>query len=513
MLTVREQTNRRVLPQPAALESVPADTPGVGTKRGTDARISRASGSQRGRGETDFRVRVAPSGAGRKATQQNPVVFVLDRRKKPLMPTSERRARRLLKDGRAVVHRAVPFTIRVKDRTVEDSVVPGVEVGVDPGSQATGLAVFTTTEIVDTVTGEVTTARRGIWLGELVHRGLRIKLALLSRAGWRRGRRSRRLRYRAPRYANRARRPAPGYTSWLAPSLRHRVDGTLAWLSRLRAWLPVTGIHIENVRFDTHALHRPEVSGVEYQRGALFGYEVREYLLEKWGRACIYCDATGVLNLDHLTAKSKGGSDRVSNLAPACPACNQRKGNTDIRVFLADDPARLARILTTAKTPLRDAAAVNTTRRELTSQAQGLGVPVHTATGGRTKWNRTRNDVPKTHALDALNVGELDTVTGWPDTTMTISCTGRGRYQRTTPDKHGFPRLTRPRHKQHHGFATGDLVRAAVPAGVKAGTHTGKVAVRATGSFKIGKVDGIHYRHITLIQRGDGYTYHTGPTT
>jgi len=34
--------------------------------------------------------------------------------------------------------------------------------------------------------------------------------------------------------------------------------------------------------FDTQKLQNPEISGVEYQQGELFGYEVREYLLEKW---------------------------------------------------------------------------------------------------------------------------------------------------------------------------------------------------------------------------------------
>ena len=32
-------------------------------------------------------------------------------------------------------------------------------------------------------------------------------------------------------------------------------------------------------------MENAEISGVEYQQGELQGYEVREYLLEKWGRA------------------------------------------------------------------------------------------------------------------------------------------------------------------------------------------------------------------------------------
>jgi hypothetical protein len=43
-------------------------------------------------------------------------VFVLDKRKQPLMPCSEKRARLLLARGRAVVVHVYPFTIRLKDR-------------------------------------------------------------------------------------------------------------------------------------------------------------------------------------------------------------------------------------------------------------------------------------------------------------------------------------------------------------------------------------------------------------
>src|SRR5919198_772571 len=66
-------------------------------------------------------------------------VFVVDKRKKPLMPCSEKRARLLLERRRAVVHRRHPFTIRLKDR-VGGEVQP-VRVKLDPGARATGVAV------------------------------------------------------------------------------------------------------------------------------------------------------------------------------------------------------------------------------------------------------------------------------------------------------------------------------------------------------------------------------------
>ncbi|OBS08978.1 HNH endonuclease [Acidihalobacter prosperus] len=410
-----------------------------------------------------------------------------------------------------MVHRQVPFVIRLKDRTVQHSAVQPLRVALDPGSRATGMALVREKNTVDTGTGEVYRERIALNLFELVHRGHRIREQLDQRRNFRRRRRGANLRYRAPRFDNRRRPPG-----WLAPSLQHRVDTTMAWVRRLCRWAPASAIGIETVRFDTQRLQNPEISGVEYQQGALAGCEVREYLLEKWGRKCAYCGAENVpLEIEHIVPKSRGGSDRVSNLALACRACNQAKGNRDVRAFLADQPERLARILAQAKAPLKDAAAVNATRWALYRALVDTGLPVEAGTGGRTKWNRTRLGLPKTHALDALCVGQVDQVRHWRVPVLGIRCAGRGSYRRTRLTRHGFPRGYLTRNKSAFGFQTGDLIRAVVTKGKKAGTYLGRIAIRASGSFNIqtpmGVVQGIHHRFCTLLQRADGYGYFVQP--
>jgi hypothetical protein len=138
-------------------------------------------------------------------------------------------------------------------------------------------------------------------------------------------------------------------------------------------------------------------------------------------------------------------------------------------------------------------------------------LPVELASGGRTKFNRTRLGIPKSHALDAVCVGEVTAVRAWRKPTLVVKCTGRGSYQRTRLDRYGFPRGYLTRTRRVHRFQTGDLVRADVPAGKKVGVHVGRVAVRATGSFNIQSagevVQGIAHRHCRLIQRSDGYGY------
>ena len=70
------------------------------------------------------------------------MAFVLDGHKKPLMPWSEKRARKLLEHRRAVIHTMVPFTIRLKDRRVEDSTYQSLRLKLDPGSQTTGTNAY-----------------------------------------------------------------------------------------------------------------------------------------------------------------------------------------------------------------------------------------------------------------------------------------------------------------------------------------------------------------------------------
>lgn len=399
-----------------------------------------------------------------------------------------------------MVVRRLPFVIRIKDR-VGGTTQP-IALKIDPGSKTTGLAVV---RLVSGVTV------RCLWLAELEHRGLVIRRSLEQRRALRHGRRSRNLRYRAPRFDNR-RRPA----GWLAPSLRHRVDAVIHWLVRLRAWCPITCVAQELVKFDMQLLANPEISGVGYQQGTLAGFEVREWVLEKWGRACVYCGAEGVpLQMDHVVPKARLGQSRPRDLVPACGPCNQHKGKRPVAEFLAKKPEVLKKILVELDRPMRDAAAVNATRWALYAQLKVFGLPVTTGTGGRTKWNRTRLGVPKGHALDALCVGEVQAVGDWRSTpVLSVRCTGRGSHRRTNVTTCGFPRGHKMRTRRVFGFATGDMVRATVPSGKRAGVYIGRVAVRARGSFNIqvrsGAVQGISHKHCRLLMRADGYAYNYG---
>ncbi|SDY49691.1 HNH endonuclease, partial [Allochromatium warmingii] len=333
-------------------------------------------------------------------------VFVLDTDRRPLSPCHPARARELLRTGKAALLRRFPLTI-ILNRAVPDASPAPCQIKLDPGSKTTGIAL---------VQGE-----KVVWGGELQHRGALIRKKLASRRASRRLRRSR-LRYRAPRFLNRTRA-----TGWLAPSLQHRIETTMTWVNRLMRFAPVGELTQELVRFDMQKMNNPEIRGTEYQQGELLGFEVREYLLEKWGRTCAYCGAKGVpLEVEHIHPRSKGGSDRVSNLTLACTKCNQKKGNRPVAEFLAKKPDLLKKILAKAKAPLRDAAAVNATRWALFQRLKATGLPVTVGTGGQTKFNRKQLGWDKAHWLDAAAVGAIGSLVLATDRPLHIVAKGQG---------------------------------------------------------------------------------------
>jgi hypothetical protein len=401
-------------------------------------------------------------------------VLVVDSERRPLSPTHPGYARLLLTRGYAAVWRRYPFTIILRQALPDAEPTP-LRVKIDPGSHTTGLA------IVDEADGTV------VWAGELDHRGDQVQQYLQGRAACRRGRRQRHTRYRPPRFSNRRRA-----VGWLSPSLASRVHNVVTWVERLCRWCPIGAISLELAKFDTHLLQNAEIAGPAYQQGELAGYEIHEYLLEKFQR-------------------SRHGSDRVSNLVLACHPCNQDKGNRTAAEYGHPEVQALA------KAPLHDAAAVNTTRWALYRYLVATDLPIETGTGGRTKWNRTVRRIPKTHWLDAACVGASTSATlRWATVRpLHIQAMGRHSRQMCRTNACGFPDKAPKATSVIGGFRTGDIVRVVVPASsAKAGVYVGRLAIRATGSCNLktaqGTIHGIHVNYCQPLHRGDGYAYANG---
>ena len=416
------------------------------------------------------------------------MVFVLNKNKKPLSPCSEAVARKLLKENKAIIHKRYPFTIRLKELKQIENSNQEYRLKIDYGSRYTGLAILNNENV--------------IWLAQLWHKN-DIKSKLDARRGHRRFRRGK-LRYRKARFLNRGNQKK----GWIPPSLQSRVDNIKSWVNRLRKLTLLTNISYENCKFDTQLMNNENIKGVEYQQGTLSGYEVREYLLEKFDRKCIYCGKENTpLEIEHIIPKSRGGSDKIDNLGVACHDCNQTKGNMTAEEF------GFSNIQKQVKKSLRDSALINSTRWKVYDALINTGLDVECGTGARTKMNRIKLCLPKDHHYDACCIGSStpNTLYFKTDEVLYIKNIGRGTYQRTTLDKYGFPRAYLPRQKYFYGFMSGDMVKAIVTKGNKIGTYMGTVACRSTGSFNVnllkGRVQGINYKYCQIIQKSDGYKY------
>lgn len=406
------------------------------------------------------------------------------------MPCTAKRARKMLEQGKAAVFRRYPFTVILKSEAAKQS--QPLALKLDPGSKTTGMALVM----------EGKTGRKCIWGAELKHRGMAIKMKLQARRALRSSRRNRKLRHRPARFLNRT-KPS----GWLPPSLMHRVLTIKSWAKRLDRFTMLDSFSMELVSFDTQKMMNPDIQGEDYQKGTLFGTEVKAYLRHKWDDQCAYCGKKGE-EVEHLVPRSRGGSNRIANLVWSCRKCNEKKDSLTLEEFLAKKPAVLRKIQEQQKDGLHDAAAVNATKYRLLDELKTFGYPVETGSGAQTSFNRAEQGYDKAHWIDAACVGDSgDQVAVKPLKPLLIACMGRGSRQMCGTDRYGFPVRHRTRQKVFFGFQTGDICKAVVATGKKAGVYAGRVSVRATGSFKLPQADGLHHRFFSILHKGDGYGY------
>ena len=419
------------------------------------------------------------------------MVLVINKRKQPCNTISAAYARILLFTKQAVIHKRFPFTIRLRN---DNAVLKDKRytVKLDPGSRTTGVAITDDKESV-------------VMLAEIEHRGHLIKRNLDKRRVIRRSRRNRKTRYRAARFQNRTRPEG-----WLAPSVRSRADNVINFVKKYKKLLNVNKVMIENVSFDTAQMSSDDyLIGTDYQQGNLYDTNLRDFIFSKTKGRCSYCGEKAT-EIDHIVSKSKGGSNSMHNLTPACRSCNEKKSNLSLKEFgklMNKDYSQLE----PKKLP-KDAAIVQSARNYMVKEIAKLVPDTTTYDAWMTKYNRDQLGLPKQHYYDALSVGEIPAKFNFlTDKILQISAKGRGSRQMCSMNKFGFPRTSAKASKSVKGFQTGDMVKAIVPFGSKAGEYLGKVAVRSSGSFNIQTktqvVQGIGYRYCHIIQRSDGYSY------
>ena len=238
-------------------------------------------------------------------------VFVLNMRGEPLMPCTQRKARLLLKESKAVIYKYNPFTIQLTYATGETK--QDCHIGIDTGSKYIGVAITSEDKI--------------LFKGEIELRQ-DVKSNLDKRRMYRRDRRNRKTRYRQPRFLNRKRTD-----KWLPPSLQNRINHTDHWIDAFSCLVPSPELLIEVGKFDTAKLINPEINGVDYQHGQTYGFfDERHFVFARDNYTCQCCvkSKDKILQTHHIIYRSNGGTNRVNNLITVCTEChtseNHKKG-------------------------------------------------------------------------------------------------------------------------------------------------------------------------------------------
>ena len=441
-------------------------------------------------------------------------VPVLTANSRPMAPCHPRRARSLVRAGKAQFRhkRGIRCIVLTKTNVPKVKHTSKLQLRIDPGSKHTGIAI----------TRDYTDGSRDVLMALVInHRGQAIKLAMTKRRQLRRSRRHRKTRYRKPRFDNRT-RPA----DWLPPSLLSRLQNTLTWVRRLAKLLPVTEVHVETAVFDPQVLRNPEIHGTEYQQGPLYRTNLRTAVLHRDNHKCVYCGRSGRRNrleLDHITPKSAGGTDRYDNLVAACHACNQKRGNQPLGIWLKRRPKKLTEVQTKLGMELHDATHLNVILPRLIQELRDDGWAVSQHSAASTVAGRRLCSVEKSHHADAALTGCPTCLRYLPSEPIVIDAKGRGNRKRVMPNKHGTPkgkiyrqycrlpkhvqnRTPAPSHKKRakrvHGVATGDYVRF---------THQDSL-VHGYGSISHQQValtkpkwKSIHANQATVVEHNHGY--------
>lgn len=303
------------------------------------------------------------------------MVYVLDIAGNPLMPTERHgKVRRMLNSGQAKVVRRTPFTIQLCYESGHE--VQEVALGVDAGSKTIGLSV--------------TTDKKELFASEVQLRSDIVDL-LATRRELRRGRRSRKTRYRAPKFDNRRRQEG-----WLAPSIHQKIDCHLHVVRAVCRILPVSKIIVETASFDIQKIKNPGICGEQYQQGEQLDFwNVREYVLWRDGHTCQCCKGKKkdpILNVHHIESRKTGG-DAPNNLITLCETCHD--GHHKGTVKLPETIRRGRKYNHEAFMGIMRWAFFKRLKEEYTNKE------VKNTFGYITKNTRIQHGLPKTHAVDA----------------------------------------------------------------------------------------------------------------
>ena len=304
------------------------------------------------------------------------LVYVINKHGKPLMPCKPRKARLLLKNKQAKILKYEPFTIQLLYGS--SGYKQKVSLGIDAGSKHVGASA--------------TTKKQELYASQTELRGDMIVKLLSDRRELRRSRRSRKTRYRKPRFLNRVHSKHKG---WLSPSIENKINTHIRIIDDVYKLLPIYNIIVETASFDIQKFKNKDISGKEYQEGEQLGFSnVREYVLYRDNHTCQCCHGKlkdNILQVHHIESRKTGGN-APNNLITLCKTCHTKYHSGEISL-----PSKIHRGIR-----FKDATFMGIMRWTLYERLKKLYKNVSMTYGYITKYKRIKYNIEKSHVADAF---------------------------------------------------------------------------------------------------------------
>ena len=347
------------------------------------------------------------------------MVYVLNKDGQPLMPTDRHgKVKHLLKSGKAKVIKKCPFTIKLLYESTNHT--QNLTLGVDTGSGTIGAAVSKNN-------GDI------IYMSEIIVRN-DITDKMKQRTKYRRSRRTRKTRYRKPRWLNRKNSIK---SDRFNPTMISKFHSHVKEIEYIKSILPITTMIFETGQFDMHLMKNPSLANPKvrhwgYQKGTNYGFEnTKAMVLNRDNYTCQCCKGKhkdSKLEVHHIIFRSQGGSDEQSNLITLCHTCHKNLHSGKVNLKLKGK----------MKGNLKYATQMNSIRKQLLK----LYPDAIETFGYVTKANRLVLGIEKEHYYDACTIATQGNAFTVKSNLYKKKCVSDGDFQKTKGIRSEQPIIT-----------------------------------------------------------------------
>ncbi len=320
----------------------------------------------------------------------NKYAFVLDQDGKLLDPTKSKKAWYFIRTGKAELVEEFPLIIRLNKIVPQDQVNKDkIVLGIDDGAKYVGFALVQNCK----------TKNKVLFKAKMKQRQ-NVSDLMTERRGYRRYRRQHK-RYRPKRFDNRSASKRKGR---IPPSIKQKRQAILRVINRLKKYIKIDKIVIEDVAIDIRKLtENCELYDWEYQESNRLDENLRKAALMRDDYTCQLCGAENtMLHAHHIIPRRDSGSDSIHNLITLCADCHKEKVDGNEYQYKDQFLSIIDSKELNLKAPMHVMQGKSWLRNKLSKV-----VNLEVVSGGDTANRRIDHNIEKTHSNDAVCITGL----------------------------------------------------------------------------------------------------------